>query len=157
MPSQRPASTSASTRPVALASSLAKQAPFSPEHLDDLGDGPARGHGRGRLAAVGGQQPGQVGSQHERHRGGAGGAGQASIGVVGCRGPQAQPGDLALVAEPIEPRGVVVADAAGQHQRLPRADRGLVALQLSDHAGQAVGAAVLGGAGDVLPLQPGSA
>ena len=152
MPSHSAASTSARTRPVALASSLAKHAPFVGEHLDHLGHRPAGRHGRGRVASVGGEQPRQVGAEHERHRGGAGGAGEAPIGIVRRRGPEPQPGDLALVAEAVEPGRVVVAHPAGQDLRLPGADRGLVALQLPDHPGQPVDAAVLRGAGDVLPL-----
>ena len=57
-----------------------------------------------------------------------------------------------LVAQAVEPGGVVVAHPAGQHVRLPRADGGLVALELPDHPSQPVDAAVLRGAGDVLPL-----
>ena len=153
MPSHSAASTSARTRPVARASSLAKHAPLSREHLDHLGHRPAGRHRRRRLAAVRGEQPRQVGAEHERHRGGAGGAGEASIRIVRRRGSEPQPGDLPLVAEAVEPGGLVVAHSAGQDLRLPGPDRGLVALQLPDDPSQPVDAAVLGRAGDVLPLR----
>ena len=101
---------------------------------------------------MGGEEPGQVGPEHERDRGGAGGAGEAPIGIVGRRRPQPEPGHLALVAEAVEPGRVVVAHAPGQDLRLPGADRRLVALELPDDLGQPVDAAVLRGPGHVLPL-----
>ena len=152
-PSQRPRSTSSGSRLVASPSSSAKHAPRARSTSRISAVAPTAGSAGSPPAARPLEQPGEVGAEHDRDRRGLRRRAGRRVGVGAGPGREPQPADLAVVAQPVEPRGVVVAQPAGEQLGLPRDRGGLEALELLDHGGEPGLARELRAGRDVLPAQ----
>ena len=120
-----------SGKPVGGVAELAREARAAlAEHLDDLGGRADRGLGRVAAGTRGFEQPREVVAVHDGDRRGLRRRPRGCVGVVADAGREPQPAHLAVVAEAVEPRRVVVPQPAREQVGLPRHRGRLVALEL---------------------------
>ena len=102
----------------------------------------------------GGEQPREIRPEHHRDRGRLRRCGDGPVGVRPGPWREAEPGHLAVVAQPIEPgRLDSWRSRRAEQLRLPGDRRRLEALQLLDDDDEAGCPGELGARGDVLPAQ----
>ena len=120
-PSHSARSTSSGGRPVAAASSVAKHAPRARRTSSTSAVAPSTGGAGSCAGARRGEQPAEVGPQHDRGRRGLRRRRRAWRGRVVARARrEAQPGDLAGVAQRVEPGRLDSGGAGARTARAPR-------------------------------------
>ena len=119
-PSQSARSMSSGSRLVTSPSSGAKHAPRSRSTSTISAVAPTHGSAGIGAGAGGFEQPREVVAVHDGDRRGLRRRTGGGVGVVACARREPQPAHLAVVAEPVEPGRVVVAQPARRAGRAPR-------------------------------------
>ena len=133
-------------------SSVAKQAPCARRCSITSAVAPVIGSSGSVPSRARVEQPTEIGAEHHGDRRGLVRRARGRVDVA-RPGRQAQPADLALVAEPIERGVVVAAQPAADQLGFPRGRGGFPPLQPADDLGQPFDARELRAGCEVLPAQ----